>query len=532
MIVTVRRSAVFVAFLALATSVLAGPAVAQQRVGVNSAVNPDANGTPPGAATRRLMIGQEVVYHEHIVTTGAGQTQILFLDESAMTIAPNSDLTIDEFVYNPDSGKGDLAMSVASGVLRFVGGKLSKNENAVTMTTPTGTLSIRGGVFVMDLERADERRGGRLDVIFLYGKSLTVTGTDGSSQTITRPGFGVTIAGPGAPPTPPGPPPPGALGKFLAALSGHAGSTAGTSNPPSDATVANSGIASTISGNFTANVQAANQAQPPSGQPQQINIASLQTNQQVNTVQSQQQTNTTASNGVVVYPFGIWLDDHNNGHISVAPATSSTFATLSNGHLTIAVQGDPFPHNGANLPLPPGLANFGPAGASDSQGNPIVGQSFFAPDQSMFFGYGNNPGAGIDSPGGRTSFVFGGIPTVNLPTSGIGTYSGTAFGGVYNNGASYVANGVFNASYNFGNLSGNLTISNLDGNTFGGPISGIPSSSQYFASLTGGGPHGNIVGAADGFFFGPGASTTAGIFAAASTTNPYQIFGVFGGVHH
>jgi len=203
MTVIVRGAAVFAAVLALA-SVLMGPAAAQQRVGVNSAVNPDASGTPPGAATRQLMIGQEVVYHEHVVTTGAGQTQILFLDESAMTIAPNSDLTIDEFVYNPDSGKGDLAVSVTSGVLRFVGGKLSKNENAVTMTTPTGTLSIRGGVFMMDLERADQRQAGRLDVIFLYGKSLTVTGTDGVSQTITRPGFGVSIAGPGAPPTPPG----------------------------------------------------------------------------------------------------------------------------------------------------------------------------------------------------------------------------------------------------------------------------------------------------------------------------------------
>ena len=34
------------------------------------------------------MIGQQVVYHEHIVTTGSGQTQILFLDESTMTMAP------------------------------------------------------------------------------------------------------------------------------------------------------------------------------------------------------------------------------------------------------------------------------------------------------------------------------------------------------------------------------------------------------------------------------------------------------------
>src|SRR5437588_514776 len=86
-------------------------ALMAQRVGVNSAVNPAAEGTPPGAASRRLVLGQEVVYNERISTTAEGQTQILFLDESSMTVGPNSNLTIDQFVYDPNSGTGKLAMS-------------------------------------------------------------------------------------------------------------------------------------------------------------------------------------------------------------------------------------------------------------------------------------------------------------------------------------------------------------------------------------------------------------------------------------
>ena len=95
-----------------------------------------------------------------------------------------------------------------------------------------------------------------------------------------------------------------------------------------------------------------------------------------------------------------------------------------------------------------------------------------------------------------------------------------AVGGVYNNGASYVATGAFNASYNLGSLSGNMTISNLDGNTFGGPISVISSSNQYLASLTGGGPHGNLVGAADGFYFGPGGIDDRGPFCRRLNRRP------------
>jgi hypothetical protein len=77
------------------------PAMADERVGVNSAVNPAGTGTPPSGSPRQLMIGQDVIFKERVNTEAAGQTQILFLDQSSMSVGPNSDLTIDEFVYDP-----------------------------------------------------------------------------------------------------------------------------------------------------------------------------------------------------------------------------------------------------------------------------------------------------------------------------------------------------------------------------------------------------------------------------------------------
>src|SRR6185437_15592923 len=173
---------------AVALGVAAAPAGAQQ-VGVNSAVNPDATGRPPSATTRKLVIGQEVLHNEKIATGPLGQTQILFLDESAMTVGPNADITIDEFVYDPNTGKGHLAMSATQGVMRFVGGRLSKSEDAVTMRTPSGSLGIRGGIFVMSL------RGGVLDAIFQHGKGLDVSNA-GLKQTVTRESWGVNVASP------------------------------------------------------------------------------------------------------------------------------------------------------------------------------------------------------------------------------------------------------------------------------------------------------------------------------------------------
>ena len=77
---------------------LTSPAVAQQRVGVSSAVNPDANGIWPGTPPRRLVLGQDIVFNERVTTGPLGQTQVLFVDQSTMSVGPNADMLIDQFV--------------------------------------------------------------------------------------------------------------------------------------------------------------------------------------------------------------------------------------------------------------------------------------------------------------------------------------------------------------------------------------------------------------------------------------------------
>lgn len=235
---------------------LALPAAAQ-RVGISSAVNPATTAAPPGAAARQLVIGQNIVYNEHIDTGPKGQTQILFIDESALSIGPNSGMTIDKFVYDPKTGTGTQALSATRGIFRYVGGKLSKLTTPVTIRTPSASIGIRGGVFLLDLTV-----DGHLYVVFLYGDGLTVTGLTGITETITRPGFAVSVAGPGAAPSAPGPAPKALIDSFLAALDGRAGGNGGNPQPPTDTTVANSGISSTISGNINVSIQQANQAQP------------------------------------------------------------------------------------------------------------------------------------------------------------------------------------------------------------------------------------------------------------------------------
>ena len=123
-------------------AIWSAPALAQT-VGTTGAVNPASTGTPPGGSTRTLNIGSDVVFKERIQTTASGALQVLFVDRSALNIGANSDITIDEFVYNPNAGTGSFVASLAKGSLRFVGGQISRNSG-VTLRTPSATIGVRG----------------------------------------------------------------------------------------------------------------------------------------------------------------------------------------------------------------------------------------------------------------------------------------------------------------------------------------------------------------------------------------------------
>lgn len=131
--------------LGLAAMALACGAGAAQEIGAAGAVNPATAGTPPGRPTRVIELGARVIHKERIQTTSGGSVQLIFLDKTTLNVGPNSDLVIDEFIYDPSRGAGQMAVSMTKGVLRFVGGNISHAGNA-SVKTPAATLGIRGGV--------------------------------------------------------------------------------------------------------------------------------------------------------------------------------------------------------------------------------------------------------------------------------------------------------------------------------------------------------------------------------------------------
>src|SRR5271163_2896627 len=157
---------------------------AAQRVGTATAVNPASDSTPPGGSTVALTVGAHVVHKERIHTTPTGSVQLLFLDKSTLSIAPNTSILIDEFVYDPNSGKGHMLATLTQGALRYVGGKLS-HEGEVTIVTTAAHIGIRGGTVTV------VQGPNGTEVINHFGTITIQNG--GGTIIVTRPGFVVTI---------------------------------------------------------------------------------------------------------------------------------------------------------------------------------------------------------------------------------------------------------------------------------------------------------------------------------------------------
>ncbi len=216
------------AILAVGLAGAAVPAIAgDAKVGVAAAVTPDAMGQPQAQPTRTLHVGNDVLHMERIATQGRGQVQLLFIDQSSLTVAPNSDVVIDNFVYDPAAGRGKMAATISKGLLRYVGGRISKQSD-VTFNTPSSVVSVRGGIGYLIVAP-----DGGTRAIFAYGYHLCVT-AGGATECARKPGYEITVAGAGQAPSSPSP----VSGEFMADLllqfQGPPGSNVGSDAPDLD----------------------------------------------------------------------------------------------------------------------------------------------------------------------------------------------------------------------------------------------------------------------------------------------------------
>lgn len=104
-------------------------------------------------AAKKAAIGERVFVSDTIVTAN-GTVGITFLDNSMMSLGPNSRLSLDQFKFAPTTHNGVFDASLRKGTLAVKSGQIVRQTpEAMRIRTPAALLGVRGTEFVV---RADD----------------------------------------------------------------------------------------------------------------------------------------------------------------------------------------------------------------------------------------------------------------------------------------------------------------------------------------------------------------------------------------
>lgn len=85
--------------------------------------------------------------------TAQTNLEITFADDSRVRITEQSELIVDDFVYDANSGLGSMSMKVALGTVQMTSGRLaSTSRDRVSIQTPTASITVRGTDFSMTVD--------------------------------------------------------------------------------------------------------------------------------------------------------------------------------------------------------------------------------------------------------------------------------------------------------------------------------------------------------------------------------------------
>ena len=142
----------------------------------------------------KLITGSKIYFGDTIIVSEQSNAQILLLDETALTIGEKSELTIDDFVYDPQTKVGKIVSNIKVGTVRVITGEISKqNPENLEVNIPKGSVGARGTEFIVVTE-SDKKSTvvllgpGKRNTLGMIPGILNVS--DGSNTVnISTPGF-------------------------------------------------------------------------------------------------------------------------------------------------------------------------------------------------------------------------------------------------------------------------------------------------------------------------------------------------------
>ena len=129
-----------------------GSQAALASVGIVRSVSTDAhilrNGTSIAAKTNMKIMNGDVVK-----TGPNGSIGLIFDDDTIVSMGPNSEFAVEDFLFNPSEKKLSFVVRMFQGTFSYLSGQISKLvPGAVRLETPDATIGIRGTHILVKVE--------------------------------------------------------------------------------------------------------------------------------------------------------------------------------------------------------------------------------------------------------------------------------------------------------------------------------------------------------------------------------------------
>ena len=126
---------------------------AELRIGTAASTRPNAE-VVSGGNTQTLSAGGEIYANQTVRTGNRGMADLVFLDQTNLSVGPTSEVRLDKFVYDPTGSSGNVVLQATRGAFRFVTG--SQVKHAYQVSTPHGTLGVRGTIVELLVNKPGE----------------------------------------------------------------------------------------------------------------------------------------------------------------------------------------------------------------------------------------------------------------------------------------------------------------------------------------------------------------------------------------
>ncbi len=97
--------------------------------------------------------GVRIRMGDRLITGADGAMGVMFTDNTRISLGPETEITVNRYLYNPRKGIFSFLTSMAQGTVSYISGMMSKlAPDTVQFKTPTATVGIRGTHFLVKVE--------------------------------------------------------------------------------------------------------------------------------------------------------------------------------------------------------------------------------------------------------------------------------------------------------------------------------------------------------------------------------------------